>query len=104
MNKNIIKDYTNQIIDIWKKESLNSPILNSKMNHSKRVAQYIQLLTKNDNNSFYGWIHDIGRIEQYHKIKCFDDNRNYNGSLMKRSNTKLFKTWYYFFVTLLLPT
>lgn len=79
MNKNIIKDYTNQIIDIWKKESLNSPILNSKMNHSKRVAQYIQLLTKNDNNSFYGWIHDIGRIEQYHKIKCFDDNKYNHG-------------------------
>ncbi len=46
MNKNIIKDYTNQIIDIWKKESLNSPILNSKMNHSKRVATIYSTINK----------------------------------------------------------
>lgn len=32
------------------------------------------------------------------------DYTNYYGSIMKCSNTKLFKTWYYFFVTLLLPT
>ena len=41
MNKNIIKDYTKQIIDIWKKESLNSPILNSKMNLLKSITQNI---------------------------------------------------------------
>lgn len=32
------------------------------------------------------------------------DFKIYYGSIMKCSNTKLFKTWYYFFVTLLLPT
>ena len=44
MNEIEMKNYINQIIDIWKKESLNNPILEAKMQHSKRVAQYIQLI------------------------------------------------------------
>ena len=79
MNEIEMKNYINQIIDIWKKESLNNPILEAKMQHSKRVAQYIQLITENQSDSFYGWVHDIGRIEQYHKIKCFDDNKYNHG-------------------------
>lgn len=74
-----MKEYTNQVIKIWEKESLNNILLKSKMEHSKRVAKYITILTKDDNNSFYGWVHDIGRIEQYHKIKCFDDNKYNHG-------------------------
>lgn len=79
MNEIEMKNYINQIIDIWKKESLNNPILEAKMQHSERVAQYIQLITRTQSDSFYGWVHDIGRIEQYHKIKCFDDNKYNHG-------------------------
>lgn len=67
-----MKEYTSQVIKIWEKESLNNILLKSKMEHSKRVAKYITIITKDDNNSFYGWVHDIGRIEQYHKIKCLE--------------------------------
>ena len=62
------------IKEIWKKESELDSRIFKKMYHSERVANYMKLYTNYKEYELCGWVHDIGRIEQFKQIGCFDDN------------------------------
>lgn len=59
---------------LWEREIKLDPRLIKKYEHSKRVADYVVLLSGKIDYWFFGLVHDIGRIQQLKKINSFDDN------------------------------
>lgn len=66
-------DYIKQLHKLWEDEVNLNPYLLNKYEHCKRVANYLVKVTGDDEQYFYGLVHDIGRIKQYMDIGKFND-------------------------------